>query len=229
MKQALIVISIFIFNLSFGQVENYDLLTKNIELLNVKSITKIRKSRKFPDGEKKFKLEFNRRGQLVSIEEYEHPMGPDSPMVMRQEIRYNEEGRKVSIHIEAPGGSTAIDTLFYDSQNIMIKKQRIVKGKVVRTWNYSNNTEESDAQKEFDRKDHLVKLVGSNGDSTIYNYYADGNLSQELEFKEGEEHTKCTFQYDKDGRLTSMETYLLYIGDGTGNPLVYYFEYEEYK
>lgn len=74
MKQILLILSVLVFSSSFGQVDNYDLLTKNIESSNIKSITKFRNFEKFPNGERKFKLEFNEEGQLVAVEEYEHPM-----------------------------------------------------------------------------------------------------------------------------------------------------------
>ncbi len=229
MKQILLILSVFVFSSSFGQVDNYDLLTKNIESSNIKTITKFRESKKFPNGEKKFKLEFNKEGQLVSIEEYDYPMGPDNPIVMRQEINYDQEGKKVATYIKAPGGSTAIDTLIYDSQNNLIEKQRIANGQVVRTWNHSDKQEDDDEQKEFDDDDNLIKLTESDNSYTTYKYDSNGNLTQELKYKDGEEHTKHTFKYDKNGRLTDMETYLPYIGDGTNDPLTYYFEYEEFK
>lgn len=229
MKQILLLLSIFVFSSSFGQVDNYDLLTKNIESSNIKTITKFRNSKKFPNGEKKFKLEFNKEGQLVAIEEYEYPMGPDNPIVMRQEIKYDEEGKKVATHIKAPGGSTAIDTLIYDEQANLIKKQRIANGQVVRTWDYSDKKEGNGEQQEFDDDGNLIKLKESDGDYTTYKYDSNGNLTLELEYQDGEEHTKHTFKYDKNGRLTNMETYLLYLGDGTNDPLTYYFEYEEFK
>lgn len=229
MKQILLILSVFLFGSSFGQVDNYDLLTKDIESSNIKTITKFRESKKFPNGEKKFKLEFNKEGQLVSIEEYDYPMGPDNPIVMRQEIKYNQEGKKIATHIKAPGGSTAIDTLIYDSQNNLIEKQRIANGQVVRTWNYSDKKEDDDEQKEFDDNGNLIKITESDDNYTTYEYDSDGNLTQEIEYQDGEEHTKYTFQYDKNGRLTSMETYLLYIGDGTKEPLTYYVEYEEFE
>lgn len=229
MKQFLLILSIFIFNSSFGQVDNYDLLTKNIMSSNVKTITKYQNSKKFPNGEKEFKLEFNKEGQLVSLEEYEYPMGPENPIVMKQEIKYDEDGRKVLTHIRASGGSTSFDTLIYDDQNVLIKKQRIANGQVVRTMDYSNKIENNDEQKVLDDKGNLVKLTDSDGDYTTYEYDSNRNLSQEIEFQDGEEHTKYIFKYNNNGRLTNMETYLLYIGDGTKATLTYYFEYEEFK
>jgi YD repeat-containing protein len=229
MKQMLLILSVFVFSSSFGQVDNYDLLTNNIETSNIKTITKFRESKKFPNGEKKFKLEFNKEGQLVSIEEYDYPMGPDNPIVMRQEIKYDQEGKKVATHIKAPGGSTAVDTLIYDNQDNLVEKQRIANGQVVRTWNYSDTKEDDEEQKEFDDDGNLIKITESADNYTTYNYNSNGNLTQELEFQDGEEHTKYTFTYDKNGLLTNMETYLLYIRDGTNAPLNYYFEYEEFK
>lgn len=229
MKQVLLILSVFVFNSSFGQVDNYDLLTKNIKSSNIKAISKFRRSKKFPNGEKKFKLEFNKEGQLVSIEEYSYPVGPDNPIVMRQEIKYDQEGKKVATHIKAPGGSTATDTLIYDSQNNLVKKQRITNGVVIRTWDYSDKKEVNDEQKEFDENDNLLKITKSNGDYTTYKYDSNGNLTQELEYQDGKEHTKYTFKYDKNDRLIEMETYPIYIGDGTNDPLTYYFEYEEFR
>jgi len=229
MKQIIFILSIFIFSSTFGQVENYDLLTKNIKSSNIMTITKYRKSNKFPNGEKKFKLEFNKERQLILIEEYEYPMGPENPIVMRQEIKYDKEGKKVAILIKAPGGNTAIDTLIYNDNDDLIKKQRIAGGQVVKTWDYSNPKKDNEKQKEFNENGHLVKLSESIDNYITYKYDSNGNLTQELEFQEGKEHTKYSYRYDKNGRLMVIETYLLYIGDGTNEPLSYYFEYEEFK
>lgn len=225
-KHFLIILSIFVSSSSFAQVDNYDLLTKNIESSNIKTITKFHKSKKYPNGKKEFKLEFNKEGRLVSIEEYEFPIGPDNPIVMRQEIHYNHEGKKVATHIKSPDGSTAIDTLIYDEQARLIKKQRISNGQIVKTWDYSDKKENSVQQKEFDNDGKLIKLKDSNEDYIIYQYDSNGNLTQEIEYREGKEHTKHTFKYDANNRLTNIETYLLYIGAGTNDPLTYYFEYE---
>jgi YD repeat-containing protein len=226
MKKILLLLSVFTFNISFGQVDNYDILSKNIESSNIHSITKFRESKKFPNGEKKFKLEFNQQGQLISIEEYEYPMGPDNPMVMKQEIDYNGEGVKVATHINAPGGSTAVDTLIYNDNGDLTQKQRIVNGQVVRTWDYTNKKKDEN-KKEFDDNGKLLKLIEPNGDYTTYEYDSNGNLTKELQFQEGKEHTKYTFEYDKDNILTKIKTYLLYIGDGTTAPLNYYFDYKK--
>ena len=226
MKKILFLLSVFAFNISFGQVDHYDILSKNIESSNIQSITKFRESKKFPNGEKKFKLEFNQQGQLISIEEYEYPMGPDNPMVMRQEINYNGEGVKVATHINAPGGSTAVDTLIYNDNGDLTQKQRIVNGQVVRTWDYTSKKKDEN-KKEFDDNGKLLKLIEPNGDYTTYEYDSNGNLTKELQFQEGKEHTKYTFEYDKDNLLSKMKTYLLYIGDGTTAPLSYYFDYKK--
>jgi len=228
MKQTLLISLIFIFSSTFGQVDNYDLLTKNIESSNIHFVTKYRESKKFPNGEKKFRLEFNQKRQLVTIEEFEYPMGPVNPIVMRQEIKYNEAGKKVAIHIIAPGGRQAVDTLIYSDKGDLIKKQRIANGEVVRTWDY-NNKKKDDGKKEFDSNGKLIKITKSDGDFTTYSYDSNGNMTQELQFQEGEEHTKYTFEYDDKGQLTKLKTYLLYIGDGTKPPLIYYFEYDEFE
>ena len=228
MKHIFLIFSIFIFNLSYSQVENFDLLTKNIKSTNIKFITKYRESKKFPNGEKKFKLEFNKQGQLLSIEEFEFPMGPDNPIVMRQEIKYSKTGKKIATHIKAPDGSVAVDTLIYNDKGDLIQKQRIANGKLVRTWDYTNKKKVED-RKEFDNKGNLIKLTVSEGNYTIYEYDSIGNLTQELQFQDDKHHTKHTYQYNKNGRLIKLNTYLLYIGDGTNKPLIYYFEYEEYE
>lgn len=226
MKQILLILSFFIISTSYGQVDNYDLLTKNMESSNIKSITKLHESRHFPNGEKIFKLEFNKQQQLMAIVEYQYLTGPDNPIVLRQEIRYDETGKKAAIFYKAPDGNTATDTLLYNDQNDLIKKLRIVNGKVVRSWDYSGKKEIDDAKKEFDDKGKLVKMTKANGDYTTYTYDLNDNLTQELRFQDAKEHEKYTFQYNKNSRLTNMETYLLYIGDGTKDPLKYYFEYE---
>ena len=228
MKHIFLIIFIFNFNFGYGQVDNYDLLTKNIESTNIKSITKYRESKKFPNGEKIFKLEFNKQGKLMTIEEFDYQMGPDNPITMRQEIKYNETGNKVAIYAKAPDGSTAIDTLIYNDKGEYIQKQRIVNGKIVKTWDYTNKRK-VDAIKEFDVKGNLVKLIESEGNYTTFKYDSTGNLIQELQFQDGKEHTKNIFQYNKNSRLIKMNTYLLYIGEGTNEPLTYYFEYEIYE
>ena len=226
MRKILFLLSVFAFNVSFGQVDNYDILSKNIESSNIQSITKFRESKKFPNGEKKFKLEFNQQGQLISIEEYEYPMGPDNPMVMKQEINYNGKGMKVATHINAPGGSIAVDTLIYNVNDDLTQKQRIVNGQVARTWDYTNKKKDEN-KKEIDDNGKLLKLIEPNGDYTTYEYDSNGNLTKELHFQEGKEHTKYTFEYDNDNLLSKMKTYLLYIGDGTTAPLSYYFDYKK--
>jgi len=153
-------------------------------------------------------------------------MGPENPMIMGQEIQYNGQGLKVATHINAPGGSTAVDTLIYNKNGDLTQKQRIVKGQVVRTWDYTNKKKDEN-KKEFDDNGKLLKLTESNGDYTTYEYDSNGNLIKELQFQEGKEHTKYTFEYDKDNLLTKMKTYLLYIGDGTTAPLSYYFNYKK--
>lgn len=228
MKQILFILSICVFSPSFGQVDNYDLLTKDVESSNIKSITKFEKSKRFPNGEKKFKLEFNKEGKLVLIEEYNYPMEPDNPFVMRQEINYDQEGRKVSTHIKAPDGSTAIDTFIYNNQNKLSEKQRLVNKQVVRAWSCLD-VKEDDEQKEFDDDGNLIKLIESDSNYTTYKYDSNGNLTQELNYQDREEHTKYTFKYDKSGQLTGMETYLLYLGGETNVLLEYYFEYERFR
>ncbi|PIQ16098.1 MAG: hypothetical protein COW67_04820 [Flavobacteriales bacterium CG18_big_fil_WC_8_21_14_2_50_32_9] len=203
-------------------------MTKNIKSTNIKFITKYRESKKFPNGEKKFKLEFNKQGQLLSIEEFEFPMGLDNPIVMRQEIKYSKTGKKIATLIKAPDGSVAVDTLIYNDKGDLIQKKRIANGKLVRTWDYTNKKKVED-RKEFDNKGNLIKLTVSEGNYTIYEYDSIGNLTQELQFKDDKHHTKHTYQYNKNGRLIKLNTYLLYIGDGTNKPLIYYFEYEEYE
>ncbi len=228
MRQILLILSILIFNTGFGQVDNFDILTKNIESSNVKSITKYRESKKFPNGQKKFKIEFNKNKKLVAIEEYKFPMGPDNPIVMRQDIRYDSIGRKCATYMKAPDGSIAIDTLIYNANGECINKQRFVNGKIVKTWDYSEKKKKNE-NKVSDDNGLLLTHIKSDSDSTTYKYDTNGNLIQELQFEDGKEHTKYTFQYDNNGRLINMETYLLYIGDGTNDPLKYYFEYEEFQ
>jgi YD repeat-containing protein len=228
MKHIFLILSIFVFNLSYSQVDNFDLLTKNIKETNIKFITKYRESKKFPNGEKKIKLEFNKQGQLLSIEEFEFPMGPDNPIIMRQEIKYDKTGKKIATHIIAPDGSMAVDTLIYNDKGDLIQKQRIANGKLVRTWDYTNKQKVED-KKEFDNKGNLIKLTKSEGNCTIYEYDTTGNLTQEVQFQDGKEYTKNTYQYDKNGRLIKLNIYLLYIGDGTNEPLTYYFEYEVFE
>lgn len=228
MKIIFLTLSVLIFHTAIGQVENFDLLVKNIESSNIRTITKFFKSKRLPNGEKKYQLEFDKEGRLISIEEYEYFMGTE-PIVMRQEIKYNEKGKEVAYHIKAPDGSTATDTLIYNDLDSLIKKQRIVKGQVVRTWNYSDKQGKNDEFKEFDKNGNLIKLTESNGDFTTYEYNSNENLTQKIKFQEGKENTKYVYKYNNKGRLTISETYLLYIGNGTNSPLTYYFEYEEFE
>jgi YD repeat-containing protein len=185
-------------------------------------------STKFPNGEKKFKLEFNKQGQLLSIEEFEFPMGPDNPIVMREEIKYDKTGKKIATHIKAPDGSMSVDTLLYNDKGDLIQKQRIVNGKLVKTWDYTNK-KKVEEKKEFDNKGNLIQLTESEGNYILYEYDPTGNMKQEQQFQDGKEHTEHTYEYDKKGRLIKINTTLLYIGDGTSKPLIYYFEYEEFE
>ena len=156
-------------------------------------------------------------------------MSPDNPIVMRQEILYDVKGRKIATHIKAPDGSIAVDTLIYNYKSELIEKRRVVNGQVVRTWDYSNKKKDDKNEKEFDDNGKLVKLIETDEKYITYSYDSNNNVIQELQFQEGKEHAKYTFEYDKNNRLTSMKTYLIYIGDGTDEPLTYYFEYENHK
>lgn len=226
MKQISLIISFFIFNLSYGQVDNYDLLTKNIEFSNIKSITKYIESKKFPNGQKEFKLEFNNQGKLLSIDEFEYPTGPENPMVMRQLLKYDQTGKKIANYIKAPEGSIAIDTFIYNNKGDLIKQQRIINGEIVRTWDYTNK-KKVEVKKEFDNKQNLIKLTKFEGNYILYQYDSTGNMTQEIQFQEGKEYQKYTYQYDKNERLIKLNVYLLYAATGlTGEPLTYYFEYE---
>ncbi len=227
MRHIFLILSIFVFNLGYSQVDNFDLLTKNIKSSNIKFITKYRESKKFPNGEKKFKIEFNNQCQLLSIDEFEYHMGPDNPIVMRQELKYDKTGKKISTYLKSPDGSLAIDTFIYSNKGDLIQKLRIANGKLVRTWDY-NNKKKVEYKKEFDSNGNLIKLTESDRNYTTYQYDSAGNMTLEQQFEDGKEHTKHTYQYNKNGRLIKLNTYLLYIGDGTNKPLTYYFEYEEY-
>ena len=227
MKKILLVLLLLIFNRGFGQVDNYDILTKNIESSNIKTITKYFESKKYPNGQKEFKIEFNKKGQLISIDEYRYPMGPDNPIIMRQEIKYDSIGRKSKIYIHAPDGSIAIDTFIYNEKGELLSKQRLVNKEIVKTWNYSSNKKIDKEQKEYDNKGNLIKLIKANGDSTVFEYDLLGNLIYETRFQDGKPHTKYTFEYNRKNQLINMKTYLLYIGDGKKEPIKYYFEYEE--
>jgi antitoxin component YwqK of YwqJK toxin-antitoxin module len=228
MKQIFLIISIFIFNLSYAQVENYDLLTKNIESLNIKSITRYKESKEFPKGEKEFKLEFNKQGQLLSIDEFIYPTGPDKPVSMRQEFKYDLTGKKIAALIKSPDGSIAVDTFIYNDKACLIQKRRIINDKLVRTWDYTNQ-KKTEVKNEFDVKGNLVKSTESEGNYSIFQYDSMGRMTQELQFRDGKEHTKHIYLYDKNGRLIKSYTYLLYIGGGENKPISYYFEFEEFE
>jgi YD repeat-containing protein len=228
MKQNFLILSIFVFKLSYCQVDNFDLLTKNIDGTNIKSITKYLEWKGYPNGEKRFKLEFNKQGQLLSIEQYEYPMGPDNPGVMRQEIEYDKTGKKIATLIIAPDGSIAVDTLIFNDKGDLIQRQRIVNGETVKTWDYPTKQKVEDT-KEFDNRGNLIKSTESDESYTIYEYDKTGNLTKETQFQDGKEHTRNTYQYDKNGRLIELKVYLLYINDGANAPLTYYFEYEYFE
>ncbi len=228
MKHIFLIFLIFVVNLGFSQVDNIDLLTNNIKSKNIKSITKYSESKEFINGEIEFKLEFNKEGKLLTIEEYKYPMGPDNPIIMKQEIKYNEKGNIIAYYIKSPDGRNAIDTLIYNDKDEYIQKQRIINGEIVKIWENPNN-KNGDEKKEFDSKGNIVKLIESEVNYTIYKYDSSKNLIQEKQFVDGKENTKNIFQYDKKGRLISMKVYLLYIRGGKRVPLVFFFRYEEYE
>jgi len=229
MKYILLISSLFIFKISSSQVENFDILTKHIHISKIKSITRFSESKGFPNGEKEFNHFFDKEGKLISTEEFDYPMGPGNPIVMRQEIKYNSESKKTATYIKAPDGSIAIDTLFYGNNGDLIKKQRLVNNQIVRTWDYSNKKKEESLDQKFDNKGRLVKSTKSDGTFTTYKYDRFGNLTQELRFQAGKEYEKYLFEYDKENLLTKMQVYLLYIRDVAKDPLRYYFEYEFFE
>ena len=222
-KQILVLLSFFVCQSGFSQMEPYEFFTENFDASNVKTLSKFKFSEKFPDGVKICEIQFNELGQLVTIEDYQNPIGSDKPIVFLREMKYDDKGKLAVTYSQVIGLDKGVvaDTLIYNDQDELVMKQTFLNGEAFHTINYPDSL----TKKEFDSHGNLVKFVYENGDYTTYHYNADGKRTEELAFRDGEEVLKHLFQYHKDGRLNDMTTYF-YLNEPTAKKTTYTFAYE---
>ncbi|MCZ4409074.1 hypothetical protein O3Q51_09655 [Cryomorphaceae bacterium 1068] len=223
MKHLILLFSFCLTLSSFAQEAPYDFFSKTAEGSNVKTITQFQHSEESSEKVKTSELKLNEEGQLVSVEDYQYPVGSDKPIILRQEMKYDQEGRRVATYVEVVNLGTFIDSMIYNDQNELIKKQIIEDGEVLQTLDYSEKLE----KKEFDENGNLVKFTNKNRDYTTYTYNSDDQLTEEFHFKDGKELMKHSYRYDEKGFLASMET-LLYNEKATKDLFTYSFAYEEF-
>ncbi len=228
MSRLFFLVFVLILKTGICQVPNFDILSKDVKSLKIRTITKFHESNKFPNGEKIFKCEFDTNGLLISTEAYEYPMGPQNPITMKRDYVYNNQGKNVAIMSIAPGGSTAIDSLIYDEQGRLIRKVRYQNGQVVQTKEYSTSTNPKNKKRTFDQRGNLIEETSSDSTYTQYKYDAQNNLIEEIEFENEKEYKRTSYLYNENGQLITMKIYLLYISKDI-KPLQYYFEYETFN
>jgi YD repeat-containing protein len=214
MKQTLILLSLLIAQAGYSQMDLYAFFSERIDASDVKTITLYQESEDSPEGTKTTEIQYNEQGQLVTIEEYQHVPTTSQPIVLRQEFKYDEEGRHVAGYIQVVNlkKAPAVDTLIYNDRGEVVKRQMLVEGEVRKTEDYPNRQ----IIKTYNAVGKIVKLTHQNGESTTYGYNSKGQCTEEISFHDGEETVKHLFEYNADGQLSRITTYS---NDNNGNPM----------
>lgn len=229
MKPICTLLAILIINCGFGQVDNYDLLAKNIPSSGIKSITKYERMNFHNRIEKKFMIEFDTNGKLMLAEKYAYdfPFDDQCYLQKKSEFVYSSAGNNVAMHETIPGISLTIDTLIYNERNELIEKRRIVNGIVRQTWDYSAKMEDDIDERVYDARGNLIKEIYNYENYTTFAYDSKNNLIEWVIIRDDKILSMEIYEYDSNNRLIAMDKcYKSKIEAAL--PMRYYFEYKYY-
>lgn len=222
MRYLVFILILLTSKLSYSQLEEFHLFNELARNSGAKTILEFSINRNTQKRTKEFILEYDSSGTLNLLEEYECP-APGVLLVMKQEPRYNIDNQMSAVYVTAPNGFSMKDSLFYDYDGNLYKKERYVNNELIRTWNYRVNSIDR-SEDRFNEQGKPLRKNLKNGHFIINEYDKEGNLIIITEYDEADKpYIKTSYIYKSKNILSEKNVLLLYL-DRT-QPLKYIYEY----